>query len=1055
VATLDEIKIEVNKYYENILQRIAGEDEVNSWAAPVNAGALTIEQVRQAFINSSEAQNVAGVVRVYQAAFGRVPDQEGLKNWVNSGLSMDQIAEGFVNSEEFTNRYGSNNVTEAFVTSLYFQVLGRAPDAEGLANWTNSGLSAAQILAGFSESQEFKNTTSVAVSTFLDNAGKGTEDYSGSLNEYKPGGEEPGTSGQTFTLTAGVVGDDFVGDAGDDQFVAASVARLGNDDVLDGGEGNDTLTAKLSTDVTPNLSSIETLNIQAIGADAGLNGSLISGAKQLNVTGGGTLTYTDAEAGLAVSLAGDATSLTIDPAGTDTNTQAVTIDLLSGKLGAITEGAGSDYDQITLVASGAESVTLAAAAGGNFVDIGEKIIITGDKELTLSVAAAQIGESTATATEVVIDGKGHTGMLGLDVGTFSLNNGKLDLSKVSAFDVVRAGLKGSNEISGLTSGMTVRVDEAASDSLKVSVDGTSTTDSITVELNHATDGSSVAVGTLTTTGIETVHVTSSGKDTETSKVSNSVSSIFTDTDKSSLVIDGDKLLTVSSVDKQFTSIDASAAGAGVDLTVEAGGNVTFTGSAAADRLELATLGDLNKLDVLKGGDGVDTLSIAGAIGASDFTDEQRAAVSGFEVLELKDAQTAASVRSIDLTKFSSVNTLVLNGLTGGSLAVKAQDSFTLEMGASSVTAANLDVQIAGAATGGTNNTVNLHLTNAADAGYTNNGLQIKNVENLSISLLGDESGIATVSGPDVIDLTNVAGAQLRTITIASANTGTEVDGTIKASDSLTITDVQSVLIEKIDASAATGDINIDGLSDNLIATGATLVGGSGSDTITGGNGADQITGGKGNDTLDGGEADDIISGEEGDDTLIGGLGDDVIDGGEGNDTIRGGAGNDELTGWNGKDTFVFEATAAGNGVDTITEFTAGDATNADVLDFGSLFLGTTAATAANMALTASSANIALAVDNVYVMKLNAAITDKDYSAANFSDLFGTGTGQFSTSFSEGGKAVILVQGSDVTKAYMVSEVVDTGTNNTSIAGSEISLVGVINTVGTYHESNFA
>ena len=306
MATFDDIK----SYYVNILQRDPSDDEVNSWAAPVNAGALTIDQVRQTFINSSEAQNVAGVIRVYQAAFGRVPDQEGLKNWVNSGLSMDQIAEGFVNSEEFTNRYGSNNVTEAFVTSLYFQVLGRAPDAEGLANWTNSGLSAAQILAGFSESQEFKNSTTTAVSTFLDNAGKGTEDYSGSLNEYKPGGEEPENAGQTFTLTAGVVGDDFVGDAGDDQFVAASVARLGDDDVLDGGEGNDTLTAKLSTAVTPNLSSIETLNIQAIGATAGLNGSLISGAKQLNVTGGGTLTYTDAEAGLAVSLAGDATSLT-------------------------------------------------------------------------------------------------------------------------------------------------------------------------------------------------------------------------------------------------------------------------------------------------------------------------------------------------------------------------------------------------------------------------------------------------------------------------------------------------------------------------------------------------------------------------------------------------------------------------------------------------------------------------------------------------------------------------------------------------------------------------
>jgi hypothetical protein len=1041
VATIDDIK----SYYENILQRTPGDDEVNSWVAPVNSGALTIEQVRQAFINSSEAQHVAGVVRMYQAAFGRVPDQAGLKDWVNSGKSIAEIGEGFSGSDEFTNRYGSNQVSEAFVTSLYFQVLGRAPDAEGLANWTNSGLSAAQILAGFSESQEFKGTTSSAVSTFLDKAGQGEWVYSGSLNDYKPGGEEPGTSGQTFTLTAGVVGDDFVGGTGDDQFVAASVARLGNDDVLDGGEGNDTLTAKLSGAVGPNLSSIETLNIQAVSTGAVLSGSLISGAEQLNVTGGGTLKYTDAAAGLAVSLAGDATSLTIDPVGTDTNTQAITIDLLSGKLGTITEGDGtSDYDQITLVASGAESVALVSGSADGFVGTGEKIIITGDKALTLNVAAAQIGQGNSiipvAATEVVIDGSGHTGMLNLDVGTLAVD-GTLDLSKVSAFDVVRAGLVGSNVISGLKSGMTVRADEATFGSLTVAVDGTSTTDSITVEMNHATDGSSLNIGTLTTTGIETVHVTSLGKDTETSKVSNLVSSIVTTTDKSSLVIDGDKLLTVGSVDKQFTSIDASAAGTGVDLTLEATGNVTFTGSAVADRLELDTLGDLTKLDVLKGGDGIDTLAISEVIG-SDFNADQRAAVTGFEVLEFEGTQNLATAASVDLTKLSGINTLFLNGALGNgadALTIKASDNFNLKMGASTGTADKLDIQIAGAATGGVNNTVNLHLVDAT-SDYANGGLTIDNVENLSIKMLGDASNAVTLSDID--------GAQLRTITIASANTGTELDGTIKASDNLTITDAESTLIEKVDASAATGAVTITGLFDNLIATGATLIGGSGVDTMTGGTGADQISGGKGNDVLRGGNANDVVDGGEGDDQLFGDAGDDVLDGGEGNDTIRGGAGNDELTGWNGKDTFVFEDTATNNGVDTITEFTAGESESADILDF-TAFL-TVPANVGDLALTASSANVTLADDTVYVMTMNSAIADKDFGGTNFIDLFGTGAGKFSTTFADNNQAVILVKGTDVTHAYTVS---DPGVDD--IDAANVDLVGVISTVGTYHESNFA
>jgi Ca2+-binding RTX toxin-like protein len=512
----------------------------------------------------------------------------------------------------------------------------------------------------------------------------------------------------------------------------------------------------------------------------------------------------------------------------------------------------------------------------------------------------------------VIDGTGHTGTLNLDVGTLA-GNGKLDLSKVSAFDLVRVGVVGSNVISGLTSGMTVRVDEASiipslppvSPSLTVAVTGTSTTDEVTVELNHGTDGSGIALDALTTTGIETVHVTSSGKDTETLKVSNSISSIVTTTDKSSLVIDGDKLLTVGSVDKQFTSIDASAAAAGVDLTVEAGGAVAFTGSAAADRLELDTLGDLSKLDVLKGGDGVDTLAISAVVG-SDFDADQRAAVTGFEVLEFEGAQTLGGNASVDLTKLGGINTLVLNGaLTTGanSLTVKANDGFTLEMGESLTanSADKLDVQIAGAATGGVNNTVNLNLVDAVTT-YANAGLTIDNVENLSIKMLGDAGGLVTLSDID--------GAQLRTITIAAGNTGTELDGSAKASDSLTISTVESTLVEKIDASAATGAVDVSGLgstsglgSSKFIATGATLIGGSGDDTFTGGIGADQINGGKGIDTLHGGDANDVIHGDEGDDQLFGDAGDDTLDGGEGDDTIHGGAGNDELTGWNGRDTF--------------------------------------------------------------------------------------------------------------------------------------------------------
>lgn len=50
------------------------------------------------------------------------------------------------------------STNETFVTSLYNQLLGRAPDAAGLAGWTSAlagGASAASVIAGFTGSQEY------------------------------------------------------------------------------------------------------------------------------------------------------------------------------------------------------------------------------------------------------------------------------------------------------------------------------------------------------------------------------------------------------------------------------------------------------------------------------------------------------------------------------------------------------------------------------------------------------------------------------------------------------------------------------------------------------------------------------------------------------------------------------------------------------------------------------------------------------------------------------------------------------------------------------------
>lgn len=103
--------------------------------------------------------NAGKLYRLYQAAFDRTPDQQGLGFWLKAmdqGKSLADVASGFLGSAEAQKLYGNLDPTN-FLTQLYANVLDRKPDAEGLA-WHLSnmshGVSMAQTLVGFSESTE-------------------------------------------------------------------------------------------------------------------------------------------------------------------------------------------------------------------------------------------------------------------------------------------------------------------------------------------------------------------------------------------------------------------------------------------------------------------------------------------------------------------------------------------------------------------------------------------------------------------------------------------------------------------------------------------------------------------------------------------------------------------------------------------------------------------------------------------------------------------------------------------------------------------------------------
>jgi hypothetical protein len=77
-------------------------------------------------------------------------------------VSLNAISQAFSQSPEFIARYGSLT-NEEFVTLVYANVLGRAPEAEGFAFWTNQlnqgAMGRGQVMLEFSESTENRLTS--------------------------------------------------------------------------------------------------------------------------------------------------------------------------------------------------------------------------------------------------------------------------------------------------------------------------------------------------------------------------------------------------------------------------------------------------------------------------------------------------------------------------------------------------------------------------------------------------------------------------------------------------------------------------------------------------------------------------------------------------------------------------------------------------------------------------------------------------------------------------------------------------------------------------------
>ncbi|MCF2906654.1 DUF4214 domain-containing protein [Octadecabacter sp. CECT 8868] len=123
------------------------------------------------------------IFRLYQATLNRAPDAGGHERWTSDLMTgtatLAEVREGFVGSQEFQNKYAGLN-DAGFVKELYINVLDRDFDQgevsqQEIDNWTNrinGSFTRADVVNGFSESQQLINNTNQAANKLANSSDK-------------------------------------------------------------------------------------------------------------------------------------------------------------------------------------------------------------------------------------------------------------------------------------------------------------------------------------------------------------------------------------------------------------------------------------------------------------------------------------------------------------------------------------------------------------------------------------------------------------------------------------------------------------------------------------------------------------------------------------------------------------------------------------------------------------------------------------------------------------------------------------------------------------------
>ena len=761
------------------------------------------------------------VLELYTAYFNRAADKAGVDYWtaeLEAGKTLDEISASFASADqaEYAALYAGKTNSE-LVTAVYQNVLGREPSEADLAYWTGD------LDGGLSTENFVKAIVDAATELDADGNAKNPDDKAIldnkiAVSEYAYENNNAATDITLADVTADATTVETLKAVADEKIAAEAALVAAYDAAYTTYEASKAAADAAAADMsTQELAEAAQAAAETAKADAE---SLVTAAAATDNA------VDDAQAADAVATT-DAMIAAAIAANPTTPTGVVGgVNLMTTGMDTLT-GTENDDRFIAIIDSATPANTTFqsydSVDGGDGYDTLE-VSMSDDYDADSSIKSIEAVEVKATAAKYF----DADGLEGLQVVTNNKSTANLTIKNIESIDTHI----GYNKNSTLAADTTVTIKDAAL---------TGSTDTLSIDMQKATDTGDLLVSSTGTNGIENVTINSNGT------TANKIKSIDVETSTggvetiTKLSVTGTADLTITdALDFKGTAttdkatVDASTMTGGLTANlVDTDANLimTVTGGKGDDSFTFNS--SLDDKDTVDGGEGSDTI-VVDRTSTTELTN-----VTNVENLKVTTEDLAESTIELSGKAISSVTNFIVdanNASDNDDADVKISDlddgdTITIiQAGADSTSLADGVAVNGTVATDTLTNTLNLTLSGigAVTANTTNDTgvakVTFSTIETLNLAANANADSTVTTNGVEELSIT--------------AATTLNITGSADLDlDSI----VNTTKLTSLDASAATGKLTIAGIDAS------ELVFKAGSDTadisIAGLNNADQLIGG--------------------------------------------------------------------------------------------------------------------------------------------------------------------------------------------------------------------